>query len=328
VDDLTTLRDTWGRPQSPSVAAYSTARAALLQRAASETTASVHELRPAARPGRGRGYRRRAGRGAVAAAAGIAAVAAAAAVITLWPAAPGTRSPGTVTAENAGSPATQLLAKIATAAGDQPAPRVSDSEFEYVKTEVAYTLRKPSKREVWQSVSNSCAAGLLIADGIRTPLPAQATCLSREGNLNAPTYRLLESLPTDPRALLNLIYSQVAAGHKGKAIDKNAYAFGTIGDLLNEQILPPKTSETLYRAAALIPGVTVFADQPDAVGRRGTAIGRETVSGGQKYINEWIFNKSTLQYMGQRDFNVRTGAVSAETAVVQTAFVSHVGQRP
>jgi len=43
-------------------------------------------------------------------------------------------------------------------------------------------------------------------------------------------------------------------------------------NLLREAITPPPVSAALYRAAALIPGVTVVADTTDAIGRHGVAV--------------------------------------------------------
>jgi hypothetical protein len=101
-------------------------------------------------------------------------------------------------------------------------------------------------------------------------------------------------------------------------------AFTTIGDLLREAIAPPRVSAALYRAAALIPGVTVVADATDAVGRHGVAVAM-TVEGVQY---EWIFSKQTLRYLGERDINLANGSTAGEAAVLQRAFVDHAGQIP
>ena len=70
--------------------------------------------------------------------------------------------------------------------------------------------------------------------------------------MHDPTYRFLQSLPTDPHALLNLIEREMQGQQPGPE-----EAFTTIGDLLGEAIAPPRVSAALYWAAALIPGVTV-----------------------------------------------------------------------
>jgi hypothetical protein len=83
-------------------------------------------------------------------------------------------------------------------------------------------------------------------------------------------------------------------------------------------------SAALYRAAALIPGVTVVADVTDAIGRHGVAVAF-TYQGTRM---EWIFNRQTVRYLGARHINVADGATTSMAAVVQRAFVDHAGQLP
>ena len=80
----------------------------------------------------------------------------------------------------------------------------------------------------------------------------------------------------------------------------------------------------LYRTAELLPGATLVPDAVNAVGRHGVAIAWDTGD----YRTEWIFDKSTLQYVGERDFDVKTGKVNGESAITQSAFVSKAGQLP
>ena len=47
-----------------------------------------------------------------------------------------------------------------------------------------------------------------------------------------------------------------------------------------------------------------------------------------EYRTEWIFDKATLQYIGERDYNVRTGVVNGESAILQRAFVDKAGRLP
>jgi hypothetical protein len=83
----------------------------------------------------------------------------------------------------------------------------------------------------------------------------------------------------------------------------------------------------LYRvAAALLPGATLVPDVTNAVGRHGTGIAWTSPDG--QYRNVWIFGKASLQYIGERDYNVRTGVVNGESAILQRAFVGKAGQLP
>ena len=269
------------------------------------------------RPGRSRPGRRP----TLAIVAGVAAAAAVAAVVILVPGSKG---------NGGGSPGATLLAKFATAAERQPAPQVGDGEFMYIRSVVAFsvdsitnghdtvTMQKPHERQVWLPVANTCVTGLIIENGARTPLTSSTGC--GEGYVNDPTYRLLQSLPTDPRALLTLIYAQT----KGAGPSPDAEAFTTIGDLMRETIVPPRTAAALYRAAALIPGVTVVGHVTDAAGRAGVAVAR---TAGQER-DEWIFNPATGQFLGERDYNTVTGKVTGESSVLRRAFTARAGQLP
>lgn len=140
------------------------------------------------------------------------------------------------------------------------------------------------------------------------------------GGLNNPTYRLLQSLPTGPRALLAMI-SKAERGHgPGPAQE----AFTTIGDLLRSTIAPPGVTAALYRAAALIPGVTLIPGATDAIGRPGVAVAQ--TAGGIR--SELIFSKSTLRLIGERTVAVRSGVTTDATAIIATGIADHRGQVP
>jgi hypothetical protein len=242
-------------------------------------------------------------------------------------------------------PAIQLLAMVATAAASQPAPVVRDGDFMYIRSEVAYevdsivnghetsTMEKRHERQVWLPVADICVTGLLTEEGSSTPLSpfpvvngkvdrsgsgglaVNFTCPS-EGHLGDATYRLMQSIPTDPQALLQYLQAGKKWTNDGPAQE--------IGDLIREAIVPPALSAALYRTAELLPGATLVPDAVNAVGRHGVGIAWDTGD----YRTEWIFDKTTLQYIGERDFNVKTGVVNGESAITQSAFVSKAGQLP
>lgn len=238
-----------------------------------------------------------------------------------------------------------LLAKIANAAASQPSPVVRDSDFMYIRSEVAYTdysmsgghetsvMEKLHERQIWLPVANLCVTGLLIEHGERTPLSpfpmkngkfdpsavqgAQPSfsCPS-EGHLGDATYRLLQSLPTEPAALLNYLKAGKKWTNDGPVIE--------IGDLIREAIIPPAVAAALYRVAALLPGATLVPDATNAVGRHGIGI----VWTGRYDRTEWIFDKATLQYIGEMDYDAKTGALTGESAILQQAFTAKAGQLP
>ena len=93
-----------------------------------------------------------------------------------------------------------------------------------------------------------------------------------------------------------------------------------------------KLSAALYRAAALIPGVVLVPDSTDAIGRHGVAVARVDTVSGVRF--EWIFDKNTLQYIGERQIQaitvhaMRAGTILSESAVLSRAIVDKAGQTP
>jgi hypothetical protein len=259
----------------------------------------------------------------------VAAAAACAIAIALLP---GTLLPRTT--PGASPAAVRLLARIATAAAAQPSPAVRNSQFSYIESwgsnqvcqveggrVTSCTVDKPHESQIWLSVSNLCVTGLLREHGQDTPLASSGSFphCPYQGNVNYPTYRFLQSLPTNPQVLLSLIERDMTG-----QLPRPEDAFTAIGDLLDQSIAPPRVSAALYRAAALIPGVTVVANATDAIDRVGVAVAFTY----QGMRSEWIFSKRTLQYLGGRNISVANGSTIGETAVLQRAFVDHPGQLP
>jgi hypothetical protein len=297
---------------------------------------------------RGWGRNRRRGRALTAVIASAAAVGAAAALVLTRPGNTGA-SPAAVV----------LLDKIALQASRQSLPAVRDDQFWYIKSWVSFSscdgatgkcvLEQPHQREVWQSVSDLCQ-GLIREDGQDTSTaptyqggfgqdtatpkaagaspaqggtigasPAQQPQCPEPGGINDPTYRYLQTLPTDPHALLTLI-SQQMQGQQPQAEEE----FTSIGDALHEAIAPPAVSAALYRAAALISGVTVVPDVTNALGSHGIAVAFDA----QGVREEWIFDKQTFQFIGERDINLSDGSTNGVSAIMQQAFVDHLGELP
>ena len=244
--------------------------------------------------------------------------------------------------------AAQLLGKIAAAAARQPQLNVHDDQYMYVASEDRWsstfvtsggdqTAVDPlHKREIWLSVSDVCKPGLL-----KDPSPGPATKLSgggsscpSQGGWGDPTYRFLQHLPTDPRTLLNMIYTAT----KGQGQSPDQEAFTTIGDMLREAIAPPGVSAALYRAAALIPGVRVIARATDILGQPGIGVqfARRVIQSpapGVPYRETfdpdgltWIFNPSTLVWMGENDGSVQGKPLGS--VVLKRAIVDQLGQLP
>ncbi|MEW1910101.1 CU044_5270 family protein [Kitasatospora sp. NPDC085895] len=257
------------------------------------------------------------------------------------PSAPSSGAPASAAPAAPAAPAAtvQLLDRIAAVAASKPAPEVRDGQFVFVKSLVRFPDHTPDgpvpgtlhERQVWLSVDGRKpgllldrtlvnAADMKSADTGRPnpdgtlPLDTNAT-----PDLHAPTYRFLAGLPTDPDEMFELLNSEP---HDRKWTDQRP--FGTIGDLLGEQIAPPAVTAALYRAAAKIPGVELVPDSVDAVGRHGVGVGLTSADGVRQ---EWIFDRSTSEFLGERQVLLRNGPrgkagdVIAETAVLARAVV-------
>jgi len=266
--------------------------------------------------------------------AAAAAVAAGVAAITIAIASPASH-PSPPATSRAHTGAVRLLAQVADTAARQPAPHVRNSQYVYVKTaEASWTnsekplprrfrlppgahLLKPVIEEIWVPVSDLCRPGLVRMNGVSTPLGGSVgvKCPDR-GSLNNPTYRLLQSLPTNPHALLAMI-NRVERGHGNGPAQQ---AFETINDLLRATIAPPPISAALYRAAALIPGITLVPNATDAIGRHGVAV---ALTG-----DELIFSKATLQLIGERTVVARTRQSTSASAIITRGFTDELGQVP
>jgi hypothetical protein len=241
--------------------------------------------------------------------------------------------------------AAQLLAKVADAAASQPAPVVKDSDFAYIRSMDAYSVstddNKPStmeplhERQIWLPVANICVTGLLIEHGKRipvSPFPVTSdgkvdpratqpdiTCPS-EGHPGDTTYRLLQSMPTEPRALL----AYLEAAKKFTNDDPPT----EIGDLIRESIMPPALAAALYRLAATLPGATLIPHATTGTGQPGIGIMWTSQEAKQVYKNEWIFDPKTLQFAGEKTFDPGTGKLNGESTILQRAFVARAGQVP
>ncbi|MFI5618724.1 CU044_5270 family protein [Streptomyces sp. NPDC051567] len=303
----------------------------------------MHEVRQNTAAAAERRRRRRAWSVSVPLAAGALAAALAAGLLTgphpdgeSGPAVPGARA----------ATASVLLDRIAGVAAARPAPAVRDDQYIYVAGKVAYStvqdgdgrlrLEEAGMSHLWSSVDGSRPGRVRQRGKEMDVMTMEEVPGTGSGSRPAapgagpkvvnPTYRSMESLPTDPGVLLKLIYDET----RGAGPDPDQEAFVTIGDLLRGQLAPPEVNATLYKAAALIPGVTVVDDAVDANGRHGVAVAR--THAGER--TEWIFERRTLEFLGERGVLVEdgprgmSGQITATTAVLIRAVTDRPGQLP
>ncbi|MFF3014872.1 CU044_5270 family protein [Streptomyces sp. NPDC057939] len=225
--------------------------------------------------------------------------------------------------------AVRLLDRVALAAQTAGAPAVRDGQFLYTRTVGHSTslsetangdmeaARTDESAERWVSVDG--AAGTLTrTTGGESTDPVSGT---HKAGINSPTYRFLETLPTDPARLLEVIHEDTLLNHgagSGSTTGPDQQAFVAIGDLLRTTEAPPGVSAALYRAAARIPGVVLIPEATDAAGRHGVAVAR--VHKGER--TEWIFDEQSLRLLGERTVLLKDSSWGkAGTAVTSVAIV-------
>lgn len=131
------------------------------------------------------------------------------------------------------------------------------------------------------------------------------------------------SLPRDPQALLDLIYERTKGAGKTPEIE----AFITIADGLRSGVVPADLRAAMYKAAALITGITVVDKQATVDGRTGIAIGIPSPDGGGR--QDIIIDPASGQVIGERNILLKDypgkpagtieGWTSVRTSVVDSA---------
>lgn len=248
--------------------------------------------------------------------------------------------------------ATVLLDRIASVAAKRDEQKVTGDQFVYVKTLQTesegkfggpMTPTEPREREVWmsQKAGPVIDEGLIHQDGSYFPItvggPDGEKAVGYPAGLNRPTYTWLASLPTDPDVLLRRLTTEItrdqdARDTPAKERDEAQDSFDAIGELLRETLMPPKTAAALYKTAAKIPGVTVDSDAVDAAGRHGIGVARDNTRAGWR--TAWIFDPTTLEYLGERSYLIRDtsmgkkGALINQSAVLERAVVNALREKP
>ncbi|WP_226961334.1 MULTISPECIES: CU044_5270 family protein [Streptomyces] len=302
----------------------------------------MREIRQTPEPG---GFRA-GGRRWLLPAVGLPAVAGTLALVVLVGGSPGTSDdpergteteagPTAGTGETPGT-AVQLLDQAAARAAAEAPADIRDDQYVYVSSVVSYPGEAPQEREVWHAVDGS-REGLLRLGGEPEDIPLEPDPVPAPGSEGTSScYRFLETLPTDPEAMLAWLYAQQEAGDEDHDADQDAFVL--IGDLVGESMVPPDVAAALYGAAALIPGVTLVPDAVDATGRPGVGVGRVDAYNPDQ-SEELVFDAESFELLGRRTVAVRdivyedaapirAGETTYATAVIDRSVVDEAGARP
>ncbi|MDJ0318656.1 CU044_5270 family protein [Arthrobacter antibioticus] len=130
-----------------------------------------------------------------------------------------------------------------------------------------------------------------------------------------PSEKELAGYSRDPRMLLNDIYLKTLGA--GQSLDGEALVW--IADLLRTGLVPADLRAALYKAASLIPGVSVTDNQATLDGQRGVAIGR--VEGASNVRQDIIIDSATGQLIGERQVALEAmGSVPAGATIGWTTI--------
>ncbi|MEO3861285.1 CU044_5270 family protein [Acrocarpospora sp. B8E8] len=240
MDDIELLHAARPRPAAPSPAAYTAARAALLQHAAIP-------------PSRGRDRRFSPSRTRIqlAAAAVLATGAAAIAVVIAAPSGPPAVTPGTPPSAVQKS-GRQILLAAATVAAATPE---ESGTYWYVKT--AYTKTTPrgdtgkASVETWTRHDGQSWVRL-DEEGKVTDNDDNASHWSDGFDLEGTrlSYEQIQRLPTDPDELVTWLVA-----HAGEPLNKETARIVPLIDVLSTMPAPPKVRAAAFRALASLPNV-------------------------------------------------------------------------
>jgi hypothetical protein len=214
--------------------------------------------------------------------------------------------------------AAELLDQAALAAERTPELQPRPDQFfvyESVTMDAEYTKDGPflvrAKVTAWRSVDQT-RSGAVRSEHLApwaypgTPLPPAAAddvgrvesfsspvCVTRPPDNARTDYAYVSHLPTDPAQMLRVL-TERRSGDPSQ--DRRAWT--AVGDLLRESYLPPAQRAALFRAAKLIPNVSLAQNVVDAADRSGIAVAWTDEERGTR--EELIFNPTTLLYQGER----------------------------
>jgi len=141
-------------------------------------------------------------------------------------------------------------------------------------------------------------------------------------------YSELGSLPRNPIALDRYLAKLSYPNANATQVNKDVADFGTIEELLSNDILPPSLNAELYQALGDIPTIQVKTHITDVDGRAGVAFVLPETS--QSANLEIILDASDYGYLAQAAWEPSNGSPNSaipftETAVLKTTLVSGPG---
>lgn len=208
------------------------------------------------------------------------------------------------------------------------------ASYQYASDDTLYRPADPSDDWVWvrgpesiaatfgpesEEIANEWWEGVSSSDAFEAGDLLRAPGGAFYGGSSGAGFADLNELPRDPYRLLNHIY-RVTLG-AGPSPDTEALVY--IADRLRIGTVPADLRAAMYKAAAMIPGVTFVSDQATLQGRTGVAIGRVEDAWGTRV--DIIIDPDTGAFIGDREVLLRDqDGIPAGTAVKWTTVTSSV----
>jgi hypothetical protein len=203
------------------------------------------------------------------------------------------------------------LAAVYAAAVPFTAPR--PDQWIYIKSHNTATGAISQDKGQQSDVTNESWS---LADGTKmaeyNPMRGGALDIWSQDN----AYPALCALPTDPQALVDLLRADLQAqpmpadgasapprlAKANTPEDVDMLLFDRISGILGNNLLPPAVTAALWRAAALVPGVTQAAGTDNIEGRPVIAVGR--IQDGWRF-EQLLVDASTYEFVGYRSVAVK-----------------------
>ncbi|TFB51975.1 CU044_5270 family protein [Cryobacterium tagatosivorans] len=222
-----------------------------------------------------------------------------------------------------------VFATYAVGPNDDPKNLASRSVFLTPSTSTLYMPADKSGEWVWQRTALkpdtffSEKAKVYALDQWKHLGPDERTGTFRapDGNFDGSPWlgEDLAAMPSDPGALLSYFYETSNGGSNSP--EENAMV--RISDVLRSGLAPAELRAALYRAFAMIPGVTVVERSATLNGQVGVAIGRQDPT--RDFRQDIIVDPATGLLIGERQVQVKADAnVPANTVIGWTSVTTTV----
>jgi hypothetical protein len=237
-----------------------------------------------------------------------------------------------------------------------------DGEFWYFRMrsdtliggdESRYTAIEPQVREEWVAADGTRRTVIRSAGPVRFPGPRDHARWEAAGSppfesgvqdyrfatpRKAPfslgdahmSYADLMELPRDAESLYARLHAAAVECDCGDSVDDETFVI--VADTLHSTPLPDDLRAALLRAAALIPGIRLVADERDAAGRRGIAVAHDHARRREALVFDShsyeLLGETTRQLARDQFAGGTAGQLLGATAYMRSGIVASRAERP